>query len=134
LSKPSPPAPSAGRACAAFTWIFSKSRIVLAYSLRFSRRTGAGPGEIPSAQAAVCKAVSTQATNESRAAIGNDPAVGGGISLSRTRCNTRPHNRKSLSSEPAANALASENPPEGLLPLWQPAQCFFNIAWASLSP
>jgi hypothetical protein len=85
LSKPSPPAPSAGSMLLTSTCMSSRSRMVAAYSSRFSRRTGGALTAAQSGQPAARTDSVIHLTNCSRWSAGIGSASFGGISAFRTR-------------------------------------------------
>ena len=124
LSKPCPPAPSAGRSCPTSRWIFSSSRTVAVYSSRLSRRICEVPATGPPAQASACNPSSTQFRNAFRSdsATPGPGTVRGGISLLRTREEMRVQRSVSVLSVAGVSELKFR-PPYAIFAPWQDSQC-----------
>ena len=128
LSKPSPPAPSAGSMALTSICRSSKSRTVAAYSSRFKRRISEGPATGPAAQACRRSAASAHARNCSRSSRDGAGAPFGGISNSRTRLASAIQRRDSVRRLSGWLTVSSRNPPAGALLRWQARQYLSSSA------
>ena len=117
LSKPSPPAPSAGNPPPTSTWRLRRSRNVAEYCARLSRRIGARPGEIPAEQASARRFSCAQLTIASLLSRLGAGAPLGGISPARTRIRKAFHASGFSRKLAAVFNAATLNPPAGALPM-----------------
>src|SRR5215831_10051546 len=131
LSKPSPPAPSAGSMLVMSTCMSSRSRMVAAYSSRFSRRTGGALRAVVFAQPAARTDSAIHLTNGSRCSAGIAGAPFGGISAFRTRTASMFHRAASDRRVEGVAICSRSKPAAAFDPEWQPLQREFRKCWAS---
>ena len=128
VSNPSPPAPSVGsRSPARRSSPPNRSRSVLLYSTRFSRRLRGGAASAwrncsgVSVSGFTCDSVACRAhaANRRRSASVGCGLAGGGISLACIRSPTCSHNSPCLSASAGVSICSRSSPPLRFAVLWQ---------------
>ena len=126
LSNPKPTS-SLGKSSAGLKSTRSRSRTVLLYSVRLSRRTVVRPGS-GGALFAAEKTAFTDATNAARSAAVGCGLSSGGMSPASTIFSTSRHCLRARSSAPSSRTACSASPAFCFSFPWQETQCFSTNA------